>query len=138
MYCLVYVSAATVPFGKNDLLELLSKARDKNKRLGITGMLLYKDGDFLQLLEGERMAVRGLFETIKADPRHSGTIVMLEEEIKDRAFEDWSMAFRDLSDSAVQSTPGFSQYMNTPLVAESFAKDPRSALQLLSILKPGY
>jgi len=138
MYCLVYVSAATVSFEKKDLLELLPKARDKNKRLEITGMLLYKDGDFLQLLEGDRMSVEVLFNTIKADPRHSGTIVLLEEEIKDRAFDDWSMAFRDLSDPTVQSTPGFSQYMNTPLVAESFANDPRVALQLLSILKPNY
>ncbi len=138
MYRLVYVSAATVAFSKADLLDLLTKAREKNQKAGITGMLLYHDGDFLQLIEGERSAVQALFEVIKADPRHSGTIVVDEEEAHERVFADWSMGFRDLSDPAVQATPGFTQYMNTPLVAESFAKHPSTALQLLSMFKPAY
>ena len=89
MYRLVYVSAATVAFSKADLLDLLTKARDKNQKAGITGMLLYHDGDFLQLIEGERSAVQSLFEVIKADPRHSGTIVVDEEEADERVFADW-------------------------------------------------
>lgn len=138
MYRLVYVSAATVPFSKADLIELLTKAREKNQRLGITGMLLYKDGDFLQLLEGERSAVQELFDVIKADPRHKSIIVMLEEQSDRRVFEDWSMGFRDLHDPEVKETPGFSPYMNTPLVAASFAAHPSDALQLLSIFKPDF
>jgi hypothetical protein len=138
MYRLVYVSAATVPFSKADLVDLLTKAREKNQKAGISGMLLYQDGDFLQLIEGERSAVKELFEVIKADPRHSGTIVVDEEEAEDRVFADWSMGFRDLSDPAVQAIPGFSQFMNTPLVAESFANHPSTALQFLSMFKPAY
>lgn len=138
MYRLVYVSAATSLFSKAELMELLRKARDKNQRLGITGMLLYKDGDFLQLLEGDRPAVKALFEVIEADPRHDGTIVVLEEDAEARVFDNWSMGFRDLYDPEVQATPGFSQYMNTPLVAKSFEGHPSDALQLLSMFKPDY
>ena len=101
-------------------------------------MLLYKDGDFLQLIEGEKSDVKALFEIIEMDPRHSGTIVVEEEETKERIFNDWSMGFRDLSDPAVHGTPGYSQYMNTPLVAESLAKHPSVALQLLSMFKPQF
>jgi Sensors of blue-light using FAD len=138
MYRLVYCSAAKVPFSKSELLDLLSKARDKNQRLGITGMLLFKDGDFLQLLEGEREAVKLLFEQIEADPRHSGTLVIEEEESPERVFKDWSMGFRDLSDPEVRKLPGYSHYLNTPLVAESLARHPSAALQLLSMFKPTY
>lgn len=138
MYRLVYVSAAKVPFTQPQLLELLKVARDKNQRLGITGMLLYKDGDFLQLLEGERSAVKALFDHIKQDPRHDGTIVVDEEDTDERLFQDWSMGFRDLSDPEVKQTPGYSQYMNTPLVAEQLAKHPSAALQLLEMFKPTY
>lgn len=138
MYRLVYVSAATVPFAKADLLALLAKAREKNQAQGITGMLLYKDGDFLQLIEGERAAVKALFDVIKMDPRHNGTIVVEEEETDERVFDSWSMGFRDLTDPEVQKLPGYSQYMNTPLIAERLSKHPSAALQLLSMFKPQY
>lgn len=138
MYRLVYVSAATQLFSKAELLELLKGARNKNQRLGISGMLLYKDGEFLQLLEGERSAVKALFAQIKQDPRHDGTIVVDEEDTAERLFQDWAMGFRDLNDPEVQQTPGYSQYMNTPLVAEQLAKHPSAALQLLEMFKPVY
>ena len=136
MYRIVYVSAATHSFSKTDLLELLAKAREKNQRLGITGMLLYKDGDFIQLLEGDQQAVKGLLNTISADPRHTGTIVMIEEEVDGRLFGDWSMGFRDYSDPEVQKTPGFSKFMNKPLSAETFDDDPSGCLELLALFRP--
>lgn len=136
MYFIVYVSAATEVFSKAALLDLLAKAREKNHRLGITGLLLYKDGDFIQLLEGEKAAVQSLFNTISADPRHANTIVLLEGESDKRLFSDWSMGFRDLSDPAVQATPGFSQFMNKPLSADSFADDPNGCMELLALFKP--
>lgn len=138
LYRIVYVSAAAESFSKSALLELLTQARDKNQRLGVTGMLLYKDGDFIQLLEGEEPVVKDLYGTIRTDFRHSGTIVLDEGKIDARLFSDWSMGFRDLSDPAVQATPGFSPFMNTPLVAESFANDPSGCLQLLAVFRPPF
>ncbi len=136
MYYIVYVSAAAEPFSKSALLELLNKARDNNQRRNVTGLLLYKDGDFIQLLEGEQAAVKALFNTISADPRHRGTIIVVEGEADKRLFSDWSMGFRDLSDPAVAATPGFSQFMNKPLLAEGFADDPNGCLELLSLFRP--
>lgn len=133
---LVYVSAATELLSKPDLLDLLSRAREKNQRQGVTGLLLYKDGDFIQLLEGERDAVKALYQTILKDPRHTGATVMLEGETETRLFTDWSMGFRDLSDPAVQATPGFSQFMNTRRVAERVKHDPTGCLTLLNLFKP--
>ena len=61
MFRLIYVSTARELMDKDALLGILAKAREKNARLGITGMLLYKDGNFLQLLEGEETIVRGIY-----------------------------------------------------------------------------
>ncbi len=138
MYYIVYVSAAVEPFSKSALMELLQKARERNQRRSITGLLLYKDGDFIQLIEGERTEVQALFTTISKDPRHAGTIVLVEGEIEQRLFSDWSMGFRDLSDPAVQATPGFSQFMNRPLSAERFAGDPNGCLEMLALFKPQF
>lgn len=112
MFHLLYVSAAREPFGKAQLIELLEKARSKNARLGITGMLLYKGGDFMQLLEGDEASVRALFDTIRRDPRHQHCLVVFEEAVGERLFADWAMGFRGLDDAEVRSLPGFSEFMS--------------------------
>lgn len=132
IYRLVYLSAASELFSKAELLALLERARENNQRLGITGILLYRDGDIIQVLEGERAVVTALYRKILNDPRHTRATLMFEGESDTRLFSEWSMGFRDLSDPAVQAMPGFSQFMNTRLVAERFADDPSGCLYLLS------
>ncbi len=69
VFHLVYVSAATHPLDKADLLQMLKEARERNQQLGVTGLLLYKDGDFTQLLEGDKATVKALFQdSIRKDP----------------------------------------------------------------------
>ena len=62
MLSIVYVSSATRLFAAEDLVALLQAARDYNARIGITGMLLYKAGNFLQVIEGDAAAVNALYE----------------------------------------------------------------------------
>lgn len=90
---LMYVSSGVRLFGDNELAELLAVARRNNAQLGISGMLLYLDGNFLQVLEGNEPDVRRLFATIGQDVRHRGLIVLLSQSIETRAFPDWSMGF---------------------------------------------
>lgn len=131
MYRLVYLSAAKTLFSKAELLDLLVKAREKNRRLGLTGLLLYKNGDFLQLLEGEKKAVEELFATIEADPRHTGTTVVIAEECPARLFADWSMGFRDLGDPELLKLPGFSPLMNSAAGLPALRDNPDEAMQLI-------
>jgi len=60
LYSLVYVSSAVTFFSSAELVTLLEKSRANNTRLGISGLLLYKDGNTMQLLEGERDIVLAL------------------------------------------------------------------------------
>lgn len=138
MYQIVYVSAATQVFSKSDLLDLLAVAHETNQRLGVTGMLLYKDGDFIQLLEGEEAVVKKLLAKICEDPRHHTVIVLLEREVPERLFPDWSMGFRDLADPELHAMPGYTEFMNTPRLPERFAHDPTGALKLLAMFKPAH
>lgn len=135
MLQLVYVSSATTPFSKAELLELLTKSRTKNSALGITGMLLYKDGNFMQMLEGEDGAVHRLFETISKDPRHHNSIVLIDEPAETAYFADWSMGFRDLSDKSMETLPGFSQILNRPKAAEFQKFDSNDCWELLKMFK---
>jgi hypothetical protein len=134
-FFLIYVSIANEPFSDADLVELLNVSRRNNELSGITGMLLYKDRRFLQILEGDEHAVRETYERILRDPRHRDAVTLLEGERSEREFDEWSMAFKHLDDEAVRATPGFSSFFETKLAPGEFAANPSRAQQLLRIFR---
>jgi Sensors of blue-light using FAD len=135
IHSLVYVSSATELFDRTELDDILAVSRRNNAAVGVTGMLLYKDGNLMQVLEGDEQAVRGTYTRISADPRHRGLIVLLDERAEQRDFEDWTMAFRDLESTEVRDVPGYSEFLNTPLDSQELVSDPSAARQLLRTFK---
>ena len=135
LYFLIYVSIASDDLGREELLELLRVSRENNVRDDITGLLLYKDRRFMQLLEGSETAVCATYGRITRDPRHHDATVLLEGPTTERDFADWSMGFHDLDVDAVRSTPGFSPFLATKFSVFDFASDPSRAHQLLRIFR---
>ena len=111
MLSLTYVSSATDLMSADELVALLEQSRASNERRGITGMLLYRDGNILQCLEGPEDEVRAAYDVISRDPRHRGVIVLAEEHVEQRSFADWSMGFKDLSGSDAGDLAGFNDYL---------------------------
>lgn len=105
---LTYFSAATVPFSRGDLLNLLDQSRERNAEVGITGMMLFHDAHFVQVLEGPDEHVRATFARICQDTRHRSIHVELEDSVEERMFPDWSMGFRDVADGSAEEIAGFS------------------------------
>jgi hypothetical protein len=132
---LTYVSSATRLLPVEALRGLLDQARRNNGRDDITGILLYRDGNFMQTIEGPEQAISQLHSRLEADPRHTGVSVLLTGEREDRRFDGWSMGFRDLGDVTVRDTPGFSEFLNTPLTAAAFGENPSASEQLLLVFK---
>jgi hypothetical protein len=120
---------------KQDLLELLTLSRANNSKLGITGMLLFKDGNFLQTLEGEQKKVLDLYEKIALDRRHQNLVALWQGPCTERAFPDWSMGFHDLRSADAAQTPGFNSFLDTSLTSVDFATDPGRAKKLLLLFK---
>jgi hypothetical protein len=85
------------------LSSILDSSVRNNKRRGISGMMLYSEGNVMQVLEGESDAVRETFQTILLDVRHRGIFVLIEEEIESRNFASWSMGFRQLTKADLES-----------------------------------
>ena len=92
----------------------MGNCRKKNARLGITGLLLYKGGNFIQTIEGEESRINDLYDSIGADPRHHGLIRVLSEPLAARKFPDWSMGFRDFDLHAPTLPAGFSDLLHKP------------------------
>jgi hypothetical protein len=101
LFQLIYMSSLLVPDQKA-VENILAVAIEKNKKKEITGMMLYADGDIVQVLEGPKSAVEDTFDRILADRRHTGLIVLLEEEIASRDFESWSMGYQRLKKAELQ------------------------------------
>ena len=94
---LVYISDATRPFDGPGLEELVRLAAVANGRQSVTGVLIYGNSTFLQLLEGDQLVVYRLFEKIKLDPRHTRVRMLACYPIRDRSFEAWNMQLLNLS-----------------------------------------
>lgn len=133
---LIYRSTAAAAFGSGDLERLLASAREANGRQGITGILLYSDGTFFQVLEGEAAAVDALFARIAKDPRHLGIVTIIREPIARRAFADWTMGCAVLDAADVGGIVGMNDFFGA---GSAFAAlGPGRAKKLLAAFKEGH
>lgn len=95
IFHLVYFSKAAEDLSYTDIREILEVSRRNNAQLGITGMLIFRDGLFLQILEGSEEAVRKVLAAIRDDDRNYSVRVLIEAGGQERLFADWAMAFHD-------------------------------------------
>lgn len=99
-YQIMYSSQATKPMTAAGLEEILTDARAGNQARNVTGALVYVDGVFFQIIEGDKDVVQNLMASIASDSRHHSVKVVYEAEVDWRAFASWSMAY--LSPTAEQ------------------------------------
>ncbi len=94
---LLYASRAVAGLSTDELGVILKRSRSFNPEHGVTGVLCYADGVFMQVLEGGRDVVNGLYRQIVMDPRHSDVVIVKYQEIPERQFAGWSMGQVTLS-----------------------------------------
>lgn len=110
---LVYASKETRPLKTEEIYELLSQSRAHNRNLEVTGMLLYSQGSFFQILEGDETTVKALFEKIKRDSRHANVVQIVSEAIYKRTFSDWSMGYAALPAQELERIDGFNDFFSS-------------------------
>jgi Sensors of blue-light using FAD len=111
VYHLIYTSSAAVRLSQHELLELLRVSRQKNEARGLTGMLLYRDGLYLQFLEGPRTEVEGLLKRLRRDSRHESVSILREGTLPQRLFPEWSMAFKNLMGLRTSQVAGYAEHL---------------------------
>lgn len=115
IFRIIYLSSATKLLSDNELKNLLSNSKTKNITKEITGLLLYIDGDFLQVIEGNKKDVLNLFELIKTDKRNRSVIPVFSDFVENRQFPDWSMGFSQLTYNELQKDVVFENISKTSL-----------------------
>ena len=131
LYQVIYSSRARSPLSEASLRTILEGARTRNAARHITGALLYVDGAFLQVLEGEREAVQALMQRIAADPRHTDLKVFFEAEVEARLFEAWAMAHVDAGPEQLAGWLRHAGATSIAQVAESVSREGTQAARLL-------
>jgi Sensors of blue-light using FAD len=135
MIQLVYLSSTSGLLSADDIAQILIKSRENNAGLEVTGLLVYKGGNVLQVLEGEREVVLKLYEKIKRDPRHGGVIKLYEKEIEVRDFPDWTMGFYDLDAEGATYLEGFNEILRPGFDITPMKES--TALKLVKSFKAG-
>ena len=122
----------------NDLEDILEHARSSNAKKGITGALVYVDGVFLQILEGDTEVVKELMTKISRDVRHETVTVLKQGEIPAPTFSDWRMAYISATAEQVAKWAGLSGTTAVPDIMSGMRNDPLKATQvaqsILSVL----
>ena len=130
---LIYASAATQPFPPEALRQLLTRARARNATYGVTGLLLYHSGSFLQVLEGPLPAVDTILASINRDPRHRDSRTLSRSLIAQREFPAWSMGFTDTSNLTHRPPGQLDYHRDLPTVSNA----PTKARQYLRFFQEG-
>lgn len=122
---LIYTSTATQSFTEDQLEPLMRRCSVNNREKNITGMLLYGNKHFMQVLEGNNYEVDQLLDRIKRDPRHTDIEVSLRTPIQAREFGKWSMGYRVINQD-IKNYPFFVDFFekknsNHPDGANNFA-----------------
>jgi hypothetical protein len=110
MIRVTYLSQASEPLSADGLLGLLNQCHRNNTAKGLTGMLLFGNGTFLQSIEGEATVVDPLIERISKDPRHRDIKIVRRDEITERQYSDWSMGFERVTESTLAAIPSLRNF----------------------------
>jgi hypothetical protein len=106
----IYASAATRDLDEAELVALLNHARAANARRGVTGMLVYSDGSFFQVIEGAQEVVEALLDRIALDPRHERLTRIIHEPIARRTFGEWTMGYARMTADDLRAVDGLNDF----------------------------
>src|SRR6266446_9555176 len=127
---LMYASRAADSVGHDELSAIIKKSQTHNAEIGVTGVLCFSGGVFLQALEGGRSAVNALYNRIAQDPRHRDVVLLNYDEVSERRFAGWSMG----SVSLARMNPAVLLKYSETAVLDPYAVSGKASLALFDDL----
>lgn len=121
---LVYISKESIASKPDELLKILTAARASNAMQNITGILLYDAGRYIQILEGNKVAITGLYSNISQDDRHSNVKLLYLEEAPARLFPNWTMNMFNLNEDKQKDLTEVKKILRQVERKESVSADP--------------
>ncbi len=133
---LIYLSTM-VGDNEKELKAIWDSSVKHNQLNGITGMLLYYKGGFMQVLEGSRPKVMETYERLCQDKRHHHITILTIAEVKSRQFESWCMGFKHISAMEAAKFPKHAAVFDFRTQADAIKAEPGLALEMLLLFSRG-
>ncbi len=131
---LIYASTATDNWPESELRRILDSAVRRNAQNNVTGLLLYSNASFMQILEGDETDVDEAMSRICADTRHTDIVVLSRSAVHTREFGNWSMGFHAVDDADATSWPGFAPLFQHGFDAQKIGATPGLAFDIMKAL----
>ena len=128
---IIYTSRSTKQFNKRNLLDLLHDSRAFNTMDNISGVLMHKNGLFLQIIEGKSKDLEDLIERLHRDTRHNNLKIIDDQLVEDRIFANWSMGCADFDDPTLSLIPGIRTDLSDPTVINNLITNLPELVTLL-------
>ncbi|MAN58725.1 MAG: hypothetical protein CMC08_02685 [Flavobacteriaceae bacterium] len=128
MHTISYLSRIKKGVDNDALNELFSITKSNNDRYNVTGTLLFSEGFFFQILEGQRDVLKSLFHTIQHDARHEDILIIKNQLTTKRLFKDYRTGF-----SVLQSKE---EIMNLKKYIDHSQLTSTNSTYITSILEP--
>ncbi len=135
MIRLSYASTTDHDWSPEELLGLLTNCQTNNAANNITGILLYAQQTFFQVLEGDEAVVNKVYEMIQKDKRHRDCTIIEIEKIKERAFPYWSMGFEKIDTKDLHNIKGLNDFFAKDFTPSGFASHKNIVGPLLAHLR---
>ena len=135
LLAITYTSEAVQLHTEEMRLRLMRECELRNANQGITGLLLYQEGHFLQYIEGEPEIVRAVYARISQDRRHHNVFLLNEEILLQRQFPEWSMFYRDYDFIYPHIQMNFGELATLAKVIESLDDKPELRQVMFDFLK---
>jgi len=136
LYGIVYRSRQAQVLSEAELVQLIERARANNQQQQVTGMLLQCDGQFVQILEGNKDDLIDLYQRIARDPRHGTVTLLAQGPLEARAMPNWALAFRRTLADELSSLPGLSEFLDGWDDLPELARPEDWSARLLELFKP--
>lgn len=107
LHQLIYKSTPATEVSESLLLEILNKSQANNAEQKISGVLIYRNQQYFQLLEGREKQVRSIFAKIRQDERHRNVEVLLDQTCAERLMPAWAMGFNQENPTSLLEQQGF-------------------------------
>ena len=129
---LIYVSSSTQDLSESELDRILATSVRNNSAQGITGILLYSQGNFMQILEGEEDDVQATFDRVCQDTRHDNIFMLSREPRAQRQFGNWKMGFHRLTPADATAHPEYAHLFANGFDPEQLSAEWERALQMIA------
>ena len=130
----IYTSQSTADVGDAELSAILAVSIKNNQRSDVTGLLIFNQGTFMQVLEGSSAAVDATLHRIKRDSRHTKFNLLVRNISKTREFSRWDMAIRHICAADTEALPALAPFFAQGFDAATIGAKPGLCMDLMKAL----